>query len=50
MSSISLLDQTKNLLRSVLISEKGGVAANRLEEDYYELVSTYFFYRMTNTE
>ena len=30
----SLLEQTKKHLRSVLISEKGGVAADRLETDY----------------
>ena len=35
----SLLEQTKKHLRSVLISEKGGVAADRLETDYRDLVS-----------
>ena len=34
-----LLEKTKRNLRSVLISEKGGVAADRLERDYRDLVS-----------
>ena len=33
-----LLEKTKRNLRSVLISEKGGVAADRLERDYRDLV------------
>ena len=32
------LEKTKKHLRSVLISEKGGVALDRLERDYKELV------------
>ena len=35
-----LLEKTKRNLRSVLISEKGGVAADRLERDYRDLVRT----------
>jgi hypothetical protein len=33
-----VLERTKKQLRSVLISEKNGVAADRLERDYRELV------------
>ena len=33
------IEKTKKHLRSVLISEKGGVALDRLERDYRELVS-----------
>ena len=33
------LERVKKQLRSVLISEKGGVAADRLERDYRDLVS-----------
>ena len=35
----ALLERTKKQLRSVLISEQYGVAADRLERDYRELVS-----------
>ena len=35
----ALLERTKKQLRSVLISEQHGVAADRLERDYSELVS-----------
>ena len=35
----ALLERTKKQLRSVLISEQHGVAADRLERDYRELVS-----------
>ena len=38
-SSMTLLEKTKKQLRSVLISEKNRVAADRLEQDYMELVS-----------
>ena len=38
MDSVKLLEKTKKQLRSVLISEKGGVAADRLERDYRDLV------------
>ena len=38
MDTAKLLERTKKQLRSVLISEKGGVAAERLERDYRELV------------
>ena len=38
MDSVNLLEKTKKQLRSVLISEKGGVAADRLERDYRDLV------------
>ena len=34
------LERVKKQLRSVLISEKGGVAADRLERDYRDLVRT----------
>ena len=40
MDSVKLLEKTKKQLRSVLISEKGGVAADRLERDYRDLVIT----------
>ena len=45
MDSVKLLEKTKKQLRSVLISEKGGVAADRLERDYRDLVlpDLYFF-------
>ena len=39
MDSAKLLEKTKKQLRSVLISEKGGVAADRLERDYRDLVN-----------
>ena len=35
------IEKTKKHLRSVLISEKGGVAMDRLERDYRELVSSF---------
>ena len=35
----ALLERTKKQLRSVLISEQHGVAADRLERDYRDLVS-----------
>ena len=38
MDSVKLLEKTKKQLRSVLISEKGGVAADRLARDYRDLV------------
>ena len=38
MSREDQLEKTKKHLRSVLISEKGGVALDRLERDYKELV------------
>ena len=38
-----LLEKTKRNLRSVLISEKGGVAADRLERDYRDLVSLFTY-------
>ena len=38
MDTAKLLERTKKQLRSVLISEKGGVAADRLERDYRDLV------------
>ena len=38
MSREEQLEKTKKHLRSVLISEKGGVALDRLERDYKELV------------
>ena len=38
MSRVEQLEKTKKNLRSVLISEKGGVALDRLERDYKELV------------
>ena len=38
MSRVEQLEKTKKHLRSVLISEKGGVALDRLERDYKELV------------
>ena len=39
MSCADPIEKTKKHLRSVLISEKGGVAMDRLERDYSELVS-----------
>ena len=39
MSRADLIEKTKKHLRSVLISEKGGVALDRLEKDYRDLVS-----------
>ena len=41
MSCTDLIEKTKKHLRSVLISEKGGVALDRLERDYRELVSSF---------
>ena len=41
MSSADPIEKTKKHLRSVLISEKGGVALDRLERDYRELVSSF---------
>ena len=38
MSCEDQLEKAKKHLRSVLISEKGGVALDRLERDYKELV------------
>ena len=43
MSGADPIEKTKKHLRSVLISEKGGVALNRLERDYRELVSSFNF-------
>ena len=40
-SCADLIEKTKKHLRSVLISEKGGVALDRLERDYRELVSSF---------
>ena len=37
------LEHVKKQLRSVLISEKGGVAADRLEKDYRDLVSLFTY-------
>ena len=42
MSRADLIEKTKKHLRSVLISEKGGVALDRLEKDYRDLVSFFF--------
>ena len=39
LNTVNLLERTKKQLRSVLISEKNGVAADRLEGEYYDLVS-----------
>ena len=39
LNTVTLLERTKKQLRSVLISEKNGVAADRLEGEYYDLVS-----------
>ena len=39
MSCEDLIEKTKKHLRSVLISEKGGVALDRLEKDYKDLVN-----------
>ena len=41
LSCADLMEKTKEHLRSVLISEKGGVALDRLERDYRELVSSF---------
>ena len=41
-SCADLIEKTKKHLRSVLISEKGGVALDRLERDYRELVTEFF--------
>ena len=43
MSREEQLEKAKKHLRSVLISEKGGVALDRLERDYKELVSSYLY-------
>ena len=43
MSCEDRLEKTKKHLRSVLISEKGGVALDRLERDYKELVRVNLF-------
>ena len=43
MSCTDPIEKTKKHLRSVLISEKGGVALDRLERDYRELVSSFSF-------
>ena len=40
MGCSDLIGKTKKHLRSVLISEKGGVALDRLSGDYRELVSS----------
>ena len=34
------MEQTKKQLRAVLLSSKGGVALDRLEIDYFNLVCT----------
>ena len=39
--SMTPLEKTKKQLRSVLISEKNGVAAERLERDYMDLASSH---------
>ena len=39
LNTVTLLERTKKQLRSVLISEKNGVAADQLEEEYKDLVS-----------
>ena len=41
MSTRDLIEKTKKHLRSVLISEKGGVALDRLDRDFRELVSSF---------
>ena len=41
MGCSDLIGKTKKHLRSVLISEKGGVALDRLSGDYRELVSSF---------
>ena len=41
---LTLLEKTKKQLRSVLLSEKNGVAAERLDREYRDLVS-----RLMNT-
>ena len=43
MSCEDLIEKTKKHLRSVLISEKGGVALDRLEKDYKDLVNILYF-------
>ena len=42
---LTLLEKTKKQLRSVLLSEKNGVAAERLERDYRDLVSRRCLFR-----
>ena len=39
MDCLDLMEKTKKHLRSVLISEKGGVALDKLDRDFGELVS-----------
>ena len=39
LNTVTLLERTKKQLRSVLISEKDGVAADKLEKEYHDLVS-----------
>ena len=41
MDCSDLIEKTKKHLRSVLISEKGGVALDRLDRDFRELVSSF---------
>ena len=41
MDCSDLVEKTKKHLRSVLISEKGGVALDRLERDFRELVGSF---------
>ena len=43
MNGADAFEKTKKHLRSVLISEKGGVALDRLERDYRELVSSFSY-------
>ena len=48
MSREEQLEKVKKHLRSVLISEKGGVALDRLERDYKELVSSNLYSYLGN--
>ena len=48
MSREEQLEKAKKHLRSVLISEKGGVALDRLERDYKELVSSNLYSYLGN--
>ena len=43
MSCTDPIEKTKKHLRSVLISEKGGVALDMLERDYRKLVGSFSF-------
>ena len=48
MSREEQLERAKKHLRSVLISEKGGVALDRLERDYKELVRSNLYSYLGN--